>query len=298
MAILFEVILTKQCNKRCQYCDLDFNNISLSYKHIDLFINFIIKNKVDCKINFFWWEPLLEFDKIKYIINNLDWVLTQYYIWTNWLLLDEKVLSYFKEKNIKIHLSIDNITLWKNLNLETISHYKENIIINFVNDPDYMENSIKLYDIIISYWFKNIAFMPVFSTKKWTKNSLSLLRKTYNYIKSNTKETTLDKFWYFNWVSAEKQFILDIDGYFYSDVDSLLWLQKQYKNIPNETKETINNKTKLISLEDKNLSLNNLITLYNIEDLLKLIFDIPKISGDYLSYKVIDKIIENNATKR
>ena len=51
--ILIELILTNQCNKRCEYCDLDFQNKSLSFNDLNLFIEFINKNKANYTINFF-----------------------------------------------------------------------------------------------------------------------------------------------------------------------------------------------------------------------------------------------------
>ena len=87
-------------------------------------------------------------------------------------------------------------------------------------------------------------------------------------------------------------FILDTDLFFYSDLDSLLWLQKQYRKINSNLKKEIDKKTKLLSLSDKSLNLNNLISLYNIDDILKLVFEIPNKSWDSLNYKIIDKILK------
>jgi len=140
--------------------------------------------------------------------------------------------------------------------------------------------------------------MPVFSTKKWVKQSLTKFNRIYEYIKNNSSWIIFTTYTYFNWVAVDKQFILDTDLYFYSDLDSLLWLQKQYKNINIELKKDINKKTQLLSLNTKNITLNNLINLYNIEDILKLVFEIPKRAWDLLSYKVIDKILKNGTKKR
>ncbi len=54
----------------------------------------------------------------------------------------------------------------------------------------------------------------------------------------------LETYSYFNWVSIDKQFILDTDMILYSDLDSLLWLQKQYKNIDINLKNKIEEKQK------------------------------------------------------
>jgi sulfatase maturation enzyme AslB (radical SAM superfamily) len=51
--ILIELILTNSCNKRCEYCDLDFKTKSLSFDDLDLFIDFLKNNKAEYTINFF-----------------------------------------------------------------------------------------------------------------------------------------------------------------------------------------------------------------------------------------------------
>lgn len=51
--ILIELILTNQCNKRCQYCDLDFKNNFFSKEKLDVFINFLRQNPANYSINFF-----------------------------------------------------------------------------------------------------------------------------------------------------------------------------------------------------------------------------------------------------
>lgn len=296
--ILIELILTNKCNKRCEYCDLLFTNNSLSFNELDLFIKFLENNKAEYNINFFWWEPLLEFDKIKYFVEKSRNYITKYSIWTNWVLLDNEKLEFFKNNNILIYLSVDNIKIWNDLNFELLSKYSDIININFINDPDFLFNSVSTFEKIIKFWFKNIAFMPVLSTKKWTNKHLWDFKKIYEYILKNSENINLSKYSYFNWVAIDKQFILDTDLNFYSDLDSLLWLQKQYKNVNNELKIEINKKTKLLSLNSLNLSLKNLINLYNVDDILMLVFEIPKINWDLLSYKVIDKILKNGTKQR
>ena len=291
--ILIELILTNKCNKRCKYCDLDFKNKSLSFSDLDLFINFLKNNKANYTINFFGWEPLLEYDKLKYFVDNSKDYIFKFSIWTNWILLDKEKLEYFKNNNINIYLSVDNISIWKDLNLELLWKYKDIIIINFINDPDYLLQSISTFEKIKQVWFKNIAFMPIFTTKKWPTSKLISLKEIYKYLILNSKNINLKFFSYFNWISIDKQFILDTDLYFYSDIDSLLWLQKQYNTINIQLKNEIQNITKLINLTDNNINLNNLLYKYNIKNIVKLVFKIPKQSWDYITYKLINKILKN-----
>ena len=288
--ILIELILTNQCNKRCEYCDLDFRNKSLSFNDLDLFISFLKNNTADYTINFFGWEPLLECEKLKYFLDNSKKYVSKFSIWTNWVLLTEEKLEYFKLNNVLIYLSVDNITLGKDLDFDLISKYKDIININFINDPDYINNSLITFEKIKNLWFTNIAFMPVFSTKKRTKQNLSKFKDIYSYVKSNSEEINLKTYTYFNWISIDKQFILDTDLILYSDLDSLLWLQKQYSNLSSKLYNDINNKTKIWKID--NLTLDKIQKSYNIKEIIKLVYEIPKENNDLLEYKLIDKILK------
>lgn len=296
--ILIEMILTNQCNKRCEYCDLDFQNTVFSDENILHLNSFIENNPAEYTINFFWWEPLLQFQKLKKTVEILWKNIKKFTIWTNWVMLTKNTLEFLKSHNIFIYLSVDNISRGKDLDFALISNYSEIIQINFINDPNFLFHSINVYQKLKSYWFNNITFMPVFSTKKWEKSQLSELLKIYQNIKNSSENIQLNTYGYFNWVSIEKQFILDTDGYFYQDLDSLLWLQKQYSQLNPDLKHDINDKTRLLQVAEENISLEKLLKKYNIEKILKLVFEIPKQSWHFMDYKIIDKILENGTQKR
>lgn len=284
--ILIELIISNQCNKRCEYCDLNFRNNEISDENLEKFLEFIEKSNEEITINFFGWEPLLNFWKIKNIVDNTFWKVKKFSIWTNWRLLNEKILKYLSEKNFSIYLSIDNIDNWKFLNFDLLSNFKNNFFINFILDPDYInfENSKKLWDFLIEKWFEKFNLMPVYTTKKWRKKSLIELQKISNYFSEN-KKIILNKYSYFNGISSDLQYILETDWTFYQDIDSLLWLQKQYKILPNFLKEKIEQKTKIWKLWE--ISDRELLEKYNEKELLNLLFEIPK----KLKFIKINKII-------
>jgi len=292
--ILIEVIVTNQCNKRCEYCDLDFRNKSISDNDIDLFTRFINNSSSEIEyfhLNFFWGEPLLEFSKIKKIVNSISIKNIKYSIWTNWNLLNNDVLAFLYLNDIKISLSVDNITGFEGVyNID--KKYFNLIYINFINDPDFLFKSKWIFSDIINKWYKNINFMPVFSTKKWNKKWFIELWKIAKCI-SMIKDVKVNFFWYFNWISSDKQFILDTDGYFYNDLDSLLWLQKQYSKIDNSLKNEININTKNIKLDSIDFSLNELIKNFSIREVVRLIFKIPKVQWCEKDYSLIKKILIN-----
>jgi len=291
--ILIEVIITNQCNKRCNYCDLNFSNKVISDNNIILLSDFInLYKKNYFHINFFWGEPLLEFDKIKNIINKIKSKNIKYSIWTNWTLLNNKILDFFYKNKVFINLSVDNITWFKNIsNIE--KKYFDIIEINFINDPDFLFKSKKIFLEIINKWFQKINFMPVFTTKKWINTQIINLWKIIKEIKNFDNKVDINYFYYFNWISLEKQFILDTDWFFYNDLDSLLWLQKQYSIIYKTLWKKINFLTKNISLNDKNFCLEKLLDRYNIIEILKLIIEIPKKQWCEKNNIILKRVLEN-----
>jgi len=288
--ILIELILTNSCNKRCEYCDLDFKNKALSKDELDIIIKFLSENKADYIINFFGWEPLLYYNNIKYFLEKTKNIVSIFTIWTNWVLLDKEKLDFFKINNVEISLSIDNISVLNDLNLEQISNYKEIINLNFIIDPDYIKNSKVLFKEILKYDFQKINIMPVFTTKNWDNNSFLELKKLKKYIDSFCLNN-INYFSYYNWISIDKQFILDTDLNLYADLDSLLWLQKQYKIVPNKFKETIHEHTKIWNVKDLNLL--DLINNYNIEKILKIALSVPKEIWKLKQNTIIDKILKD-----
>ncbi len=296
--ILIELILTNNCNKRCEYCELNFTSKTISYSSIDKFIDFLSNNPANYTINFFWWEPSLEFDKIVYFINRSKEYVSKYTIWTNWVLLNKDKLDFLYKNKVKIYLSIDNITFWNDINLNLLSEYSNIININFINDPEYIDNSLEVYNILERYWFEKISFMPVFTSKRWTIKNLINLKNLYNRIWKNSQKIKLKSYKYYNWVSSDKQFILDTDMNFYSDLDSLIWLQKQYNCIDIDYFNYINKKTMIASLKDNDINLDKLLNFYNIETILKIIFEIPKKSWSQIDNEIISKIIDNGAQKK
>lgn len=296
MNILIELILTNKCNKRCNYCDLEFKNKSLNYSGLDLFISFLKNNKASYTINFFWWEPLLEFKKIQYFVEKSREYVFQYSLWTNGKLLTREILDFFKDNNIKIYLSIDNICSWNDLNLELIAKYKDIVSINFINDPEYLKYSLDTFNRIKLYGFKDISFMPVFSTKTRDKASLISLKKILDYIKHDSDKISITYFSYYNWVSSDKQFILDTNLNFYSDLDSLLWIQKQYKNVEDYLRTKIDLETNVWNV--KNITLNDMLNWYNVKEILKLVFEVPKNLWTIKQNILLDKVLKNGAEKK
>lgn len=296
--ILIEVIVTNQCNKRCEYCDLDFRNDSLSRSDFDALELFLKSNPADYTINFFWGEPLLGFESIKYILPKIRPYVSRVLIGTNGVLFTEEILNFLEYYDVQILLTIDNIEAWNDVDLDLAQRYAKNIKVNFVNDPDFLFRSIEVYDRILSLDFHTVAFMPIFATKSWSNKALMQLKEVYRYVSNHTEGITLETYTYYNGTTADMQFVLDTDAYFYADFDWHLWLQKQYGTTNKALSERIHKESKLFSLHDSVATLQRLKESYDLKTVLDFFFRVPAESGDLLSYKVIDKILYNGLRNR
>lgn len=293
-SILLEIIITNQCNKRCQYCDLNFHDAFISDQNIGRLCHSILQESEDLEyfhINFFWGEPLLGFSQIQKIVKNIQIPNIKYSLGTNGNLFTKDIWDFSRKHHFDIHLSVDNITGFSAIP-DIVRNYKDIIKVNFINDPWFLYNTKKVFWEICDRWFEYIHFMPVFSTKKWSKNDIISLAEIYFSLRS-TPNKNLYSFWYFNGISKEKQFVLDTDGYFYQDLDSLLWLQKQYKVINQDLRNRIIQKTKSLSLEQEDFSFLKLLESYHDTDILSLVHEIPKSQWYLRDYNLIKKIFED-----
>jgi hypothetical protein len=161
--------------------------------------------------------------------------------------------------------------------------------LNFILNPETILKSFKLFDNIIYLWFKNINIMPVLSTINWKINSLKLLNKFIKEKVNVLKNYNINKYSYFNWISSDKQFILDTDGILYQDLDSLLWIQKQYKSTSINLSRKINEKTKIGKIDE--LNMYKVLKKYNISNIVKLVFDLPKEQNNIQQYEILKKIL-------
>lgn len=107
--------LTTDCNMRCEYCYASAGECR-SYMSQEIAIKTIkelkeINEDGKIKILFHGGEPLLCLDVIKSVIKfceeNYRREDVDYYIQTNCVLLNKDVITYLKEKNVKISISID-----------------------------------------------------------------------------------------------------------------------------------------------------------------------------------------------
>lgn len=110
--IVLSIALSEACNLNCTYCNVDKH----STKSIDPFIFLETFKEVRLKnpnekiqIDFYGGEPLIHFNKIKYIIESIEDKNIQYFMPTNGLLLTKEILEYLVEKQVQLSISFDGI---------------------------------------------------------------------------------------------------------------------------------------------------------------------------------------------
>ncbi len=112
-----ELILTEQCNLRCDYCFEEGKGPrNMSDETAEAAIQFLLEQETPrLQVLFFGGEPLLRFDLIQRTIARINSLLAgtdravNYDMTTNGTLLDEKKLDYLRSAGVKFLLSLDGV---------------------------------------------------------------------------------------------------------------------------------------------------------------------------------------------
>lgn len=306
--IIIDLIMSKNCNRRCEYCPLDFSDHYLNKNNIDYLINFLLINHDEydlCTINFFWWEPLLNFENIKYFIENNINNKINYTIWTNWILLTEEILDFFIKNNVKIFLTFhaDSEKTYKELLKKSfLSKWIDLININFIASPKNIDFLYEKIDLSVKFWFKYISIIPVMLTIEWDYSWLINLKKFINYVDINyinNKNFDYLKIWkysYFDWVPKEIWFVCDTNLNIYQDSSDELYIWKQFKSLWDDLINKVEDFTLIWNL--KNIEFNDLISKYDIKNIVKLLYSFPKKLWYIKSYAIIYRIMNSNYNNR
>lgn len=118
------LFFTNKCNMKCRYCyEANKMERSISYDLLDQTIEFIVnhkqKNGIDkLSVVTHGGEPLIEFDKIKYFIRNLNKRINnvEYIMTTNATLLNDEIIEYLSQHYSMLSVSIDGTKQAHNLN--------------------------------------------------------------------------------------------------------------------------------------------------------------------------------------
>jgi len=199
-------ILTENCNFNCSYCyqkkSKNYLKESTAERVIEKLLPFLQNNSF---VNFYGGEPLLEFDKIKFIVSLLNKTNKKfnYSTSTNGYFLQEEILDFLNKNSFSILISFDglaqNITRKKNSLNKMVFNIKKalgypNLYIQtnsvFTRETlNYITKSIKF---ISELGIKNIRITPA-SHYPWEKEKIKVfkdeIRNSIPFLKRTYKKT-------------------------------------------------------------------------------------------------------------
>jgi len=304
--IVIDLIVINSCNKICEYCPIKFNWWKITKDKVDFVINYLEKNKKfyeECTINFFGWEPLLNFEVIKYFVEKNKNKKIKYTIWTNWFLLTEKIIDFLLKYNINVYLTFhadDTKSYFKLLEKEFLKKALDIIQINFIVSPNNLDFCYKKIDDVINFWFKVINIIPVMLTIPWRKNDLINLKKFINYVDNNYLNKVdwlkIYKFSYFDWVPVEIGFVINYNLDIYQDSSDELYIWKQFDWLWHSLIEEIERVSYLWNIMDNNL--DYFVKKYDIKKIVKALYSLPKKLWYLNDYMIIYKIMNSDKNNR
>lgn len=188
------MIVTQECNLACKYCYMSNEKAYMSKDVVDLMKKYISDLLYDFKTNtysivFFGGEPLLNWDIIKYIVNNFknDSRLERFVLLTNGIRLTEEKKKWLTDNNVGISVSFDG--LWNESNRvftnenPSLDFYLKNkelfegISPKIMVSPKCIDSLCDNYDFFIRE-FNN--YFPDFSLVRddiWTENDIQKFKK-------------------------------------------------------------------------------------------------------------------------
>lgn len=290
----FTINLTNNCNLSCSYCPLYNHNEVISYEILDKYISFFLDNKeeiyekcINVVIIFFWWECLLESDKITYFIEKTKHLKMKYVIYTNWLLVTKEIINklnkYDINKRIVFAMSIDwdkDISLkyrFKNdkvfskliQSIELVKNNNFAFSVSKVILEDDKNNFFENMKFLHLLWPNKLFFIPVtYFYKEWFSNDsikwiIKWFKELFNYFENMwySRLNIMEYLWlpdtFDNIKSMYKVdygLFWDIDGTIYWILDALPWYKTSKLFDKKELKEIkiwkIDRTKKLLKLID------------------------------------------------
>ncbi len=198
----FNIFFTSKCNLQCTYCyETNKSFLSISFETLDQVIDFILQKveKIEddrrVYITTHGGEPLIEFEKIKYFIEELNSKTDKiiYRMTTNATLLNDEIIEFITKYYTDISISIDGTKESHNSSrvfmdntgsYDIVKNNAKNLLDKFPEANARMtvtpDNVKYLYDGVlnlIAVGFKNIIPVPDIYTDKWSEETEGLLEK-------------------------------------------------------------------------------------------------------------------------
>lgn len=289
-----DIYITKTCNLNCSYCYVDILDNDTSDFDVKKFLN-NEKNYEYDNIKFFWWEPLIKWDSIVEIIEEIKSKNNtfEFTIITNGLLLDKWKINFIKKYNINIIISFHKkssalLLLKSNL----FKEIKDKLSFLFIFEPDNINFPFEIILKLIFLWFHRFIITPEIYSNWGIKDILFLEKELRKFLYLKKKQWNLS-FWEIDWDELKK--ILYVCEKNILDTAGNISMCNRFKSIqlfPDKNYETIyNNVDKFIwfNTNSEKYFYTCLIWCY-FDLLLKYWEDEKKIKRWLYQYNLLNKI--------
>lgn len=218
------LIVTRACNLRCRYCDVEKQSISMNEKvaRRATLLYFAWAKKSGQKkllIRFFGGEPLMNFAVVKSVVAyakkraKRGKMEVGFDLTTNGMLIDDVVMDFFKKTpEMRVIISLDGDVktqkLNRNMHDSKIDSYKNilahkdrlvslpNMTVNMVVMPNQVRNFYKNFLHNYHLGFRRFNFLPAYFTI-WEKDELELLafgfKKIIGFLRTHTDVSVKNK---------------------------------------------------------------------------------------------------------
>ncbi len=208
------IVTTLRCNHSCSYCHASVTNEKVNWFDLDKLTALKIIETIfhtsskTLTIEFQWWEPLLNFDIIKFIIEESEYrwnILTKgvnFSLVTNLSLMDDEKLMYLLQHNVAISTSLDWDEILHNKNRIYSKWNSYELVktwIKKINDwylsynlpfrtwailtvtKDSLSKWKEIVDTYIDIWLTSIYIRPL-NEYGFAENNDSIKYNTYDYL--------------------------------------------------------------------------------------------------------------------
>ena len=191
--------LTDQCNLRCTYCYVDFQNVVLPLGKTFSIIDYCFDSgKIPDVFSFFGWEPLLEFKQCQKIISYIQKKCQEYQlpypkfkIATNAILMQKEHLNYFAHESIEVHITFGGLP-----------H-----IHNTLRDQSWNILEKKIHTILDALWY-NIVFLLMIHPESVDQLSASYLFLRSRWVSRIHLEAIYAITWKIFWSPSKIQILI------------------------------------------------------------------------------------------
>lgn len=195
--------LTQQCNLRCEYCYIDFKNKTIDIPTANNISSFFLEQEWEDKyISFFGGEPLLEFPRMKKIVEYANLLgnklgkKVHYQIATNFTIMTDEIIDFLRENNFTLHISInggnkknnilrDNSSekLFHNIKEFLSEKEKKEVCVLYAFGPTDVIDISENIKLLIDQWFQYFNFELIFWKKyNWTPAQVEMAVKIIDEI--------------------------------------------------------------------------------------------------------------------